>query len=158
MTSLNFNLPLYLILFILLPCHSKAEIIIEEIQPLKFPSIIKNLGSSTIVLVNWKGGIGKATNSDFFDHIYHAGKYKIYSDTEKNITINITSINNNSGIKLKSFKVRYKNKTYKSFPTSALKNPGTKGATIKIGAKMVANKNTTPGSKQPQYLIQIDEL
>ena len=108
--------------------------------------------------MNWKGGIGKATNSDLFDHIYHAGKYKIYSDTDKSIIINITYINNSSGIKLKSFKVRYKNKTYKSFPTSALKNPGTKGAIIKIGAKMVANKNTTSGSKQPQYLIQIDEL
>ncbi|MBL4828508.1 MAG: hypothetical protein JKY55_01225 [Aliivibrio sp.] len=147
----------FVLIYLVISVHSYASVTIEEIQPIKFPSIIKNQNRSTIVLVNWKGNIGKATNSDLFDFVYHEGRYKVYSNTERPIVITVTSINNSPGIKLKSFKVRYKNKTYKSFPTAALVNPGSKGIVIKIGAKMVANKNTTAGSKQPQYLIQIDE-
>ncbi|WOT06664.1 hypothetical protein [Shewanella youngdeokensis] len=138
-------------------CDSYAAITITELQPLKYPAAIKNIDKSTTVLVNWKGQLGGATNSVVLNNDYYQGKYLITSNTNRPITIELIQLGNENKIKLKTLRVRYKNKTYKSFPTVQLENPGIEGELIEIGAKVVAAKRATTGEKYPQYTLTIEE-
>ncbi|ACA86847.1 hypothetical protein [Shewanella woodyi] len=145
------------LLIISFPFHATAAITITEIQPLKYPSAIKNSSKSSIVVVNWKGKLGKATNTTLLDNDYHQGRYLITSDSTAPISIDFFQLANEYKINLKSLRVRYKNQTLKSFPASGLASPGLEGEYIDIGAKVVAGKNATPGMKSPQYILRIEE-
>ena len=79
------------------------------------------------------------------------------SDTSLPITINFFQLSNETKINLKTFRLRYKNKTYKGLPVSGLDNPGLNGEYLDIGAKVVAGKNSTAGQKYPQYSLTIEE-
>ncbi|WP_237157999.1 hypothetical protein [Shewanella psychrophila] len=136
---------------------ASATVTITEIQPLKYPSVIKNLTSSTTVTVNWKGKLGGSTNATLLDNDYHQGRYLVTSDTSSPITINFFQLANEAKINLKTLRVRYKNKTYKGFPVSGLDNPGLNGEYLDIGAKMVAGKKSSEGQKYPQYTLTIEE-
>ncbi|WP_144213356.1 hypothetical protein [Shewanella donghaensis] len=134
-----------------------AQIVIMEVQPIKFPKVLQNSGLSTTVVINWKGAIGNSTNSTLLDSDYSQGRYYITSDTSAPIDIDFTSLGNEPLIQLKNFKVRYKNKTYKTFPILGLDNPGTGGEYIDIGAKVVANKKSSQGFKALQYSLSVQE-
>lgn len=134
-----------------------AQIVITEIQPIKFPTVLQNSGTSSTVVVNWKGGIGNSTNATLLDDDYYQGRYFITSDTSDPITINFISLNNEPLIQIKNIKIRYKNTTYKTFPAMGLDNPGVDGEYIEIGAKVVANKKSSQGAKYPQYTLSVNE-
>ena len=136
---------------------ASASITITEIQPLTYPSVIKNLTGSTIVTVNRKGKLGGSTNATLLDNDYHQGRYLVISDTGSPITINVFQLANETKINLKNLRIRYKNKTYKGFPVSGLDNPGLNGEYLDIGAKVVAGKKSTAGQKYPQYTLTIEE-
>ncbi|WP_220751568.1 MULTISPECIES: hypothetical protein [Shewanella] len=136
---------------------ASAQIAITEIQPIKFPTVLQNSGSSTTVVVNWKGAIGNSTNSTLLDNDYYQGRYFITSDGSSPIDINFMSLDNEPLIQLKNFKIRYKNTTYKTFPVLGLDNPGIAGEYIDIGAKVVANKKSSQGFKYPQYTLSVNE-
>lgn len=142
---------------ILLSLPASASITITEIQPLKYPAVIKNLTRSTTVTVNWKGKLGNSTNATLLDNDYHQGRYLVTSDTNAPITINFFQLANETKINLKTLRVRYKNKTYKGLPVSGLDNPGLNGEYLDIGAKVVAGKKSTAGQKYPQYTLTIEE-
>lgn len=148
---------IYVIFLVLLSFNSTAAVTITELQPIKYPSVVQNQGKSTIVLVNWKGNLGNATNATLLDNDYYQGKYLVSSDSNLPITIEFFQLANESKVNLKTLRVRYKNKTYKSFPTVGLDNPGADGEIIAIGAKVVAGKNATAGDKNPQYILRIEE-
>lgn len=150
------SISLVLLLTLISPLVS-AQINITEIQPLQYPAVIKNLTSSTIVNVNWKGALGGATNATLLDNNYHQGRYLITSDTSSPITINFYQAANEAKVNLKTLRLRYKNKTYKSFPVAGLDNPGVAGEYIEIGAKAVATKKSTSGEKFLQYTLIIEE-
>ncbi|WP_157608690.1 hypothetical protein [Shewanella violacea] len=135
----------------------EAQITITEIQALKYPAVIKNLTGNTTVVINWKGQLGNATNATLFDNDYHQGRYLVTSDTSLPITIDFFQLSNETKINLKTFRLRYKNKTYKSFPVSGLTNPGVNGVYLDIGAKVVAGKKSIAGQKYPQYTLTIEE-
>lgn len=158
-TSINFRCKHWLVMILLLSPIQQADaaITITEIQPIKYPSVIKNLTKSSIVNVNWKGALGGATNVTLLDNDYHQGRYLITSDTNNPISINFFQVGNETKVNLKSLRVRYKNKTYKSFPVTGLDNPGQGGEYFDIGAKVVASKNSTAGEKFPQYTLIIEE-
>ncbi|WP_108946418.1 hypothetical protein [Shewanella halifaxensis] len=137
--------------------NASAAIFITEIQPLKYPTTVKNLNKSTVVVVNWKGNLGGGTNATLLDNDYYQGKYLVRSDSNKPITIEFFQLANETKVNLKTLRVRYKNKTYKSFPTVSLDNPGVDGEVISIGAKVVAGKKATAGEKFPQYVLRIIE-
>ncbi|PMG71644.1 hypothetical protein BCU84_02855 [Shewanella sp. 10N.286.51.B7] len=134
-----------------------AQISITEIQPITFPTVLQNSGSSTTVVVNWKGAIGNSTNSTLLDNDYSQGRYYITSDSTAPIDINFISLANEPLIQLKNFRVRYKNVTYKTFPILGLENPGAAGEYIDIGAKVVANKKSSQGAKFLQYSLSVEE-
>ncbi len=138
-------------------CKASAAITITEIQPIKYPSVIKNLTKSSIVNVNWKGALGGATNVTLLDNDYHQGRYLITSDTNSPISINFFQVGNEAKVNLKSLRIRYKNKTYKSFPVTGLDNPGQAGEYFDIGAKVIASKKSTAGEKFPQYTLIVEE-
>ncbi|WP_051435688.1 hypothetical protein [Shewanella fidelis] len=137
--------------------NASAAIFITEIQPLKYPTTVKNLNKSTVVIVNWKGNLGGGTNATLLDNDYYQGKYLVRSDSNRPITIEFFQLANETKVNLKTLRVRYKNKTYKNFPTVALDNPGVDGEVISIGAKVVAGKKATAGEKFPQYVLRIIE-
>ena len=149
-------LPIAFVNIFMLP-NALAAISITEIQPLKYPSALKNNHKSTVVLVNWKGALGNATNAALLDNDYQQGRYLITSDTSALISIDFVQLANEKKINLKNLRVRYKNKTLKNFPSSGLANPGVNGEYIEIGAKVVAGKNATTGLKSPQYSLIIEE-
>ena len=72
----------------LISLTATAQIAITEIQPIKFPTVLQNSGSSTTVVVNRKGAIGNATNSTLLDNDYYQGRYFITSDGTAPIDIN----------------------------------------------------------------------
>lgn len=148
---------IYVIFLVLLSFNSTAAVTITELQPIKYPSVVQNQGKSTVVVVNWKGRLGNSTNAILLDNDYYQGKYLVSSDSNLPITIEFFQLGNESKVNLKTLRVRYKNKTYKSFPTVALDNPGVDGEIIAIGAKVVAGKNATAGDKNPQYVLRIEE-
>ncbi|WP_394393137.1 hypothetical protein [Shewanella woodyi] len=148
---------LIILLIISFQFNVSAAISITEIQPLKYPSAIKNGSKSTVVVVNWKGKLGKATNTTLLDNDYHQGRYLITSDSTAPISIDFFQLGNEYRVNLKNLRVRYKNQTLKSFPASGLANPGLDGEYIDIGAKVVAGKNATSGMKSPQYTLRIEE-
>lgn len=148
---------LIILLIISFQFNVSAAISITEIQPLKYPSAIKNGSKSTVVVVNWKGQLGKATNTTLLDNDYHQGRYLITSDSTAPISIDFFQLGNEYKVNLKNLRVRYKNQTLKSFPASGLANPGLDGEYIDIGAKVVAGKNATSGMKSPQYTLRIEE-
>ncbi|MEZ9821529.1 hypothetical protein AB4238_13045 [Shewanella sp. 10N.286.45.A1] len=150
-------LNIHLLLIAAVSATSEAAITITELQPIKYPSTVKNQSQSTIVLVNWKGNLGNATNATLLDNDYYEGRYLVSSDSNLPITIEFFQLANESKVNLKTLRVRYKNKTYKSFPTVGLDNPGADGEIIAIGAKVVAGKNATAGDKNPQYILRIEE-
>ncbi len=137
--------------------HAFGAITITEIQPLKYPATIKNMNKSTVVVVNWKGKLGGGTNASLLDSDYSQGKYLVSSDTNQPITVDFFQLANEAKVNLKTLRVRYKNKTYKSFPTIELDNPGIDGQIISIGAKVAAGKNATAGEKFPQYVLRVTE-
>ncbi len=157
LNKLKIILRVCLTLLLIAPFASKAAVTITELQPIKYPSTIKNDNKSTIVVVNWKGNLGNATNATLLDNDYYEGKYLVSSDSNQPITIEFFQLGNETKVNLKTLRVRYKNKTYKSFPTIALDNPGVDGEIIAIGAKVVAEKNATAGDKKPQYVLRIEE-
>ncbi|GIU12671.1 hypothetical protein TUM4261_26060 [Shewanella sp. c952] len=157
MLSLKRMIVLHLLLIATVSATSEAAITITELQPIKYPSTVKNQSKSTIVVVNWKGNLGNATNATLLDNDYYQGKYLVSSDSNLPITIEFFQLANESKVNLKTLRVRYKNKTYKSFPTIDLDNPGADGEIIAIGAKVVAGKNATAGDKNPQYILRIEE-
>ncbi|WP_445946702.1 hypothetical protein [Shewanella sp.] len=134
-----------------------AEVSITEVQPLKFPSALMHFDKNTIVEVNWKGNIANSTNTTLLDSDYYQGRYLVTSDTSSLISLDVISLSNESFVDLKRIRIRYKNKTYNSFPVSGLANPGIKGEFIEVGAKLVAKKKTAQGVKYPQYLLTIQE-
>jgi hypothetical protein len=144
-------------LFLLCQTQAIAAISITEIQPLKYPSAVKNSNKSTVVVVNWKGAIGNSTNTTLLDNDYQQGRYLITSDTAALISIDFFQLANEKKINLKTLRVRYKNKTLKSFPAMGLANPGVKGEYIEIGAKVIAGKTATAGQKFPQYTLRVEE-
>ncbi|MCL1137469.1 hypothetical protein [Shewanella pneumatophori] len=143
--------------YVLSTSIAQAAVIITEIQPLKYPTTVKNLNKSTVVIVNWKGNLGGGTNATLLDNDYYQGKYLVTSDSTKPITIEFFQLANETKVNLKTLRVRYKNKTYKRFPTVALENPGVNGEIISIGAKVVAGKKATAGQKSPQYVLRVTE-
>ncbi|MCK8047122.1 hypothetical protein MSG37_19730 [Shewanella sp. 1CM18E] len=143
--------------YVLSTSIAHAAVIITEIQPLKYPTTVKNLNKSTVVIVNWKGNLGGGTNATLLDNDYYQGKYLVTSDSTKPITIEFFQLANETKVNLKTLRVRYKNKTYKSFPTIALENPGVNGEIISIGAKVAAGKKATAGQKFPQYVLRVTE-
>jgi hypothetical protein len=134
-----------------------AEISITEVQALKFPAALMHFNKSTVVEVNWKGEIANSTNTTLLDDDYHQGRYLVTSDTRLPISLDFISLANEPFIDLNRVRVRYKNKTYASFPVSGLANPGVNGEFVEIGAKVVANKKSPQGVKHPQYLLSIQE-
>lgn len=134
-----------------------GETNITEIQPLKFPSALMNFDSNTIVEVNWKGEIANSTNTILLDDDYYQGRYLVTSDTGSPISLDFISLNNEPFVDLNRIRVRYKNKTYNSFPVLGLANPGVSGEFVEIGAKLVAKKKASQGLKSPQYLLTIQE-
>jgi hypothetical protein len=134
-----------------------AEVTITELQALKFPTVLKKFTTRTIVEVNWKGQITNNTNTSLLDDDYYQGRYLITSDSNLPINLDFHSLDNEPFVALKRIRVRYKNKTYKSFPALSLPNPGIDGEIIEIGAKLVSRKNASPGLKLPQYLISVHE-
>jgi hypothetical protein len=138
-------------------CAAYAEISMSEVQPLKFPTALMHLDRNTVVEVNWKGEIGNSTNTTLLDDDYHQGRYLVTSDTGSLISLDIVSLANEPFIDLNRIRVRYKNKTYNSFPVSGLANPGVNGEFIEIGAKAVAKKKASQGVKNPQYVLTILE-
>jgi hypothetical protein len=154
---LPFALLKSLILTALLSGHVRGEITITEMQPLKFPRALMNYGQITIVEVNWKGEIANSTNTTLLDDDYYQGRYLITSDSNALISLDMLSLNNEPLLDLKRLRVRYKNKTYTSFPVHGLANPGSRGEFVEIGGKLVANKNISQGPKFPQYLLSVQE-
>ncbi|QFU22646.1 hypothetical protein FS418_12635 [Shewanella sp. YLB-09] len=146
-----------LILIVSLSSPVNSQIFITEIQPIKYPKVLKNLTTSTIVNVNWKGALGGATNATLLDNDFHQGRYLITSDTNLPITVNFSQLANEAKVNLKTLRLRYKNKTYKNFPIFGLDSPGITGEYVEIGAKVVAKKNSTAGEKFPQYMLIIEE-
>lgn len=146
-----------LILVVSVSSPVKSQINITEIQPIKYPKVLKNLTTSTIVNVNWKGALGGVTNATLLDNDFHQGRYLVTSDTNLPITVNFRQLANEAKINLKTLRLRYKNKTYKNFPVFDLDNPGIAGEYVEIGAKVVAKKNSTAGEKFPQYMLIIEE-
>lgn len=134
-----------------------GETTITEIQPLKFPSALMNFDSNTIIEVNWKGEIANSTNTILLDDDYYQGRYLVTSDTGSPISLDVISLGNEPFVDLNRVRVRYKNKTYNSFPILGLTNPGVNGEFVEIGAKLVAKKKTSQGLKSPQYLLSIQE-
>ncbi|WP_394201845.1 hypothetical protein [Shewanella waksmanii] len=134
-----------------------GQISITEIQPLKYPAVVKNATSSSIVVVNWKGNLGSATNVTLLDNDYHNGQYFITSDTDLPITINFYQLGNENKVNLKTLRVRYKGKTLKNFPAVDLDNPGPTGEYLEIGAKVVAGKKADSGLRLPQYVLEVTE-
>ncbi len=157
LNKLKIILRVCLTLLLITPFASKAAVTITELQPIKYPSTVKNDNKSTIVVVNWKGNLGNSTNATLLDNDYYEGKYLVSSDSNQAITIEFFQLGNETKVNLKTLRVRYKNKTYKSFPTIGLDNPGVDGEIIAIGAKVVAGKNATAGDKNPQYVLRIEE-
>ena len=156
-TSKTIKLIIISLLSSLISTKAIAAVTITEIQPLKYPTTIKNTNKSTVVVVNWKGKLGGGTNATLLDNDYYQGKYLVSSDTNEPISVDFFQIANEAKVNLKTLRVRYKNKTYKSFPTIALENPGRDGEIISIGAKVAAGKNATAGEKFPQYVLRITE-
>jgi hypothetical protein len=137
--------------------EATAEVTITELQALKFPTVLKNFTTRTIVEVNWKGQITNNTNTSLLDDDYYQGRYLISSDSNLPINLDFLSLDNEPFIALKRIRIRYKNKTYKSFPALSLPNPGIDGEIIEIGAKLVSRKNASPGFKFPQYRLSVHE-
>jgi hypothetical protein len=142
---------------VLLAPVTYAEISISEVQPLKFPTALMHFNKNTVVEVNWKGEIGNSTNTTLLDDDYHQGRYLVTSDTNLPISLDFISLANEPFVDLNRLRIRYKNKTYTSFPVSGLANPGVNGEYVEIGAKLIANKKNSQGLKQPQYLLSIQE-
>lgn len=148
---------LMLLIALFASINAHAQITITEIQPLKYPSVIRNSTASSIVVVNWKGNLGASTNVTLLDNDFHNGQYFITSDTDQPITINFYQLANEYKVNLKTLRVRYQGTTLKTFPAVDLPNPGTDGEYLEIGAKVVATKKAEAGIKYPQYVLEVTE-
>ncbi|WP_417346272.1 hypothetical protein [Ferrimonas sp.] len=144
-------------LLVLLPFQVHAKVWLTEIQSLTYPTAIKNNDKASRVVLTWKGGLGGSTNVELLDSYYHQAKYRIQSNSTRPITIDIANLGNEPRVNLRGFKVRYRNRTYNSFPVTNLDNPGREGEEIWIGATIKAGKRAKPGLKLPAYWLEVTD-
>lgn len=134
-----------------------AKVWLTELQSLTYPTAIKNTDRASRVVLTWKGGLGGSTNVELLDSYYHQAKYRIRSDSNRPITIEIANLGNEPRINLRGFKLRYRNRTYKHFPVTNLENPGMEGEEIWVGATVTAGKRAKPGLKLPAYWLEVTD-
>lgn len=134
-----------------------AAVTMTEIQPLKYPTVVQNLGGVTVVQINSDGTLGAATNAVLLDTDYYQGQYLVTSNSNRKVTLDVIFPVAEPGIRLEAPVVTYANKLYNSFPVYGLRNPGKQGIVIEIGSKVTAAAGTSPGLKQPQYIIRLLE-
>lgn len=132
-----------------------AEIRIEEQQQAELPlALIPNSRKKIVLKPN--GSLGAKTNAEIVGGQSMSGHYRIFSDSDRTITINILSNEDVPEIKLKNFKVRYQGVTYKNFPVIGLPSPGN-GEDLLVGFTAILKSSAGEGERFPSYTIDVVE-
>lgn len=158
MTTLQkMRIAFFILLFgALFSASSHSETTITEINPHKFPDAISNPSQTARLRVTWKGELKAVRNTTVLGDLYNAGEFLLTSDSDKTFTVNMTNDADISGVTLKTFQFRYKNKTYTTFPVSGLANPGA-GTTATVGMRILFTKDVPSGDIAPSYTITVTE-
>ena len=133
----------------------QAEIRIEEQQQAELPlALIPNTRKKIILKPN--GSLGANTNAEIVGGQPLSGHYRISSDSERTISINVLSNEDDPDIKLKTFKVKYQGVTYKTFPAIGLPSPGS-GEDLLVGFTAILKSSAGEGERFPSYILDIVE-
>ena len=143
------------ILSTLTPLNARSQVWIEERHQAVFPlTLIPDSRKKIILKPN--GSIGANTTAEVVGGSAVSGHYYVSSDSERTITIDVLSNNDDQNIKLKNFKVKYLGKTYNGLPASGLPSPG-QGTDLYIGFTAILKSGAEEGERYPSYTIDIVE-
>jgi hypothetical protein len=135
--------------------HALSQIWIEEYQQAELPLAIVPGVRKKIVLTT-QNGLGGQTTAEIVGGSPVAGHYRISSDTDKTISIDIISNQDVSQLNLKKFKVKYRGVTYKTFPAVGLPSPGA-GEDLFVGFTVIIKSSASEGELFPSYVIDVVE-
>lgn len=132
-----------------------AAVSINEVQQHQFPDAVASSKTGRLV-VTWKGDLGNVVNTQVVSDYWSNGEFVLQSDSSSTITVNIYSNQDIPGVTLKTFRLRYQGKTYKTFPVTGLPNPGPRSE-AQLGMRILFTKNVAPGQVAPSYTIEVTE-
>lgn len=141
--------------FFLLSHNSYGQILITEVRSAELPATLLPSSRSKIVM-EYDGQLGSGTNADVLGSHMVSGHYRISSDTNSTISINIASNEDVPNIELKTFKIRYQGVTYKSFPATGLPSPGA-GEDVYIGFTAIIRSGANEGESFPTFVFDVIE-
>lgn len=152
------RLPIFGALLCLLNLASNtvcAQIYIEELQQAELPlALIPDTRKK--IVVETSGSLGSGTNADIVGGHTVLGHYRISSDTNQTITINVISTADDPDIVLQNFKIKYQGATYKKLPAVGLPSPGA-GEDLFIGFTVILNTGAGEGERLLSYTIDVTE-
>ena len=155
----NISILKYLVVVVLttsVGTHANAEVWIEQLESMRFPSSLGISNGNARIEVLPSGTIGGATNADVLGTLFNAGEFQISSNTNSTITIDIDSNDDVTGVTLKSFSLSYQGTTYSKFPARRLPSPGN-GAVARLGIRAVYTSSATEGIHLPSFSIVVTE-
>jgi len=141
------------LLFLPLLCH--AEIVIEELQRAELPPALLS-GYRTKIVLTGNNQLTNRTTAEMLSGQVISGHYRLKSDSDRPITINLKSNKDDKYIGLRKFSLVYKGRTYKNFPVTNLSSPGA-GADIFIGFTAIVRSRAKEGERFPSYTIDVFE-
>ena len=133
-----------------------AQITIEQITPHRFPAALAPSSGNARIVVNYSGNLDSGTTATLIGNTYNAAEFRLSSDTSKTFTVNVYNGDDVPGVELKSFKFRYNNTTYNTFPTSGLPNPGS-GSTVTVGIEVIFDSSINSDEYTPSFNIEVTE-
>ncbi len=150
----------FIVLFGFALCFSsvafvQAQITIEERQQAELPLVLIPTARQKIILKP-NGNLGGNTTASIVGGQAMSGLYTVSSDSDRSISINILSNEDEPYIKLKNFKVVYQGVTYKKFPAVGLPSPRS-GEDIKVGFTVILKSSAGEGLRLPSYTLDINE-
>lgn len=156
--NIRMRLPIFGALLCLLNLASNtvcAQIYIEELQQAELPLALIPEARKKIVLKP-NGKLASATNADIVGGHAVSGHYKISSDSNQTISINVVSTEDDPDIVLKNFKIKYQGSTYNKLPAIGLSSPGA-GEDLFIGFTVVLKSGAGEGERLLSYTIDVTE-
>lgn len=156
--KINKKIPVVGALILLFSAFSfgvQAQVIIEELQQAELPlALIPDARKKIVLKPN--GNLAAATNADIVGGHAVSGHYRISSDTEQSITIDVMSTEDDPKIVLKNFKLKYQGVTYKKPPVTGLPSPGS-GEDLFIGFTVILKSGAGEGERFLSYTIDVIE-
>jgi len=133
-----------------------AQITLIESERLQFPAATASPSTGQMRLTP-RGKLRDVLNTEVVGTVYHNAEFRVSSDTDKTITIDIKDLADVPGVQLDDFRIRYRGKVYRDFPVSGLRNPGTNGRRVRVGIRVRFDSSVGGGEYLPSYDLTITE-